>query len=59
MIKKFEEMERATKDERKRDTAAIESRSERGYPAPFGYQPPSIREFIEKRTSSIKRQLNG
>ena len=59
LIKKFEELERATLDARKRDTAAIESRSERGYPAPFGYQPPSIREFIEKRTSSIKRQLNG
>jgi hypothetical protein len=59
LIRKFEELERSTLGARKRDKAAIESRSERGYPAPFGYQPPSIREFIEKRTSSIRRQLNG
>ena len=59
LIRKFEELERVTLGARKRDKAAIESRSERGYPAPFGYQPPSIREFIEKRTSSIRRQLNG
>ena len=59
LIKKFEKLERTILDSRERDTAAIESRNERGYPAPFGYQPPSIREFIDKRTSSIKRQLNG
>lgn len=59
LIKKFEKLERTILDSRERDTAAIESRNERGYPAPFGYQPPGIREFIDKRTSSIKRQLNG
>ena len=59
LIKKFEKLERTILDSRKRDTAAIESRNERGYPAPRGYQPPGIREFIDKRTSSIKRQLNG
>ena len=59
LIKKFEELERTILDSRERDTAAIESRNERGYPAPRGYQPPGIREFIDKRTSSIKRQLNG
>jgi len=59
LIKKFEKLERTILDSRERDTAAIESRNERGYPAPFGYQPPSMREFIDKRTSSIKRQLNG
>ena len=59
LIKKFEKLERTILDSRERDTAAIESRNERGYPAPRGYQPPGIREFIDKRTSSIKRQLNG
>ena len=59
LIKKFEKLERTILDSRERDTAAIESRNERGYPAPFGYQPPSMREFIDKRTSSIKRQFNG
>ena len=59
LIKKFEQLERTILDSRERDTAAIESRNERGYPAPRGYQPPGIREFIDKRTSSIKRQLNG
>ena len=59
LIKKFKKLERTILDSRERDTAAIESRNERGYPAPFGYQPPGIREFIDKRTSSIKRQLNG
>ena len=59
LIKKLEKLEITILDSRERDTAAIESRNERGYPAPFGYQPPGIREFIDKRTSSIKRQLNG
>ena len=59
LTKKFEELERTILDSLERDTAAIESRKERGYPAPLGYQPPSISEFIDKRTSSIKRQLNG
>ena len=58
LIKKFEKLERTILDSRERNTAAIESRNERGYPAPRGYQPPGIREFIDKRTSSIKRQLN-
>ena len=59
LIRKFEKLERTILDSRERDTAAIESRNERGYPAPRGYQPPGIREFIVKRMSSIKRQLNG
>ena len=59
LIKKFEKLERTILDSRERDAVAIESRNERGYPAPRGYQPPGIREFIDKRTSSIKRQLNG
>ena len=51
LIKKFEKLERTILDSRERDTAAIESRNERGYPAPRGYQTPGIREFIAKRTS--------
>ena len=58
LMRKFEELDKATINARKRDKSAIQSRGERGYPSPFGFQPPSIREFIEKRTSSIKRQLN-
>ena len=59
LLKKFEELEKTILNARNRDKAAIQSRSERGYPSPFGYQPPNIREFIEKRTSSIKRQIHG
>ena len=58
LLKKFEELENAILNARNRDKAATQSRSERGYPSPFGYQPPNIREFIEKRTLSIKRQIH-
>ena len=58
LLRKFEELDKATLSARKRDKAALQSRNERGYPSPFGYRPPSIREFIEKRTASINRQLN-
>ncbi len=59
LTEKFEELERTILDSLERDKATIESRKEPGYPAPRGYRPPSIREFIDKRTSSIQRQLNG
>ena len=59
LTKKFEKMERAVIAARERDTAAIGARNERGYPAPFGYKPPGIREFIDKRSASIARQLKG
>ena len=59
LIKKFEKLERTVLAARERDSAATEARNERGYPAPFGYKPPGIREFINKRSSSIERQLKG
>ena len=42
-----------------RDKEAIKSRSERGYPAPRGYQPPTIPTFVKKRHTSIREQLKG
>ena len=59
LMKKFDELEKTVRDARKRDKAAVKARNERGYPAPFGFQPPGIREFINKRSTSIERQLNG
>ena len=59
LMKKFNELEKKVRDARQRDSTAIKSRNERGYPAPFGFQPPGIREFINKRSTSIELQLNG
>ena len=59
LMKKFNELEKTVRDARQRDSTAIKSRNERGYPAPFGFQPPGIREFINKRSTSIELQLNG
>lgn len=59
LIKSFEKFEETILGARERNTAATKSRNERGYPSPFGYNPPSISQFIDKRISSIKRQLNG
>ena len=58
-MKKFDELEKTVRDARKRDKTAVKARNERGDPAPFGFQPPGIREFITKRSTSIERQLNG
>ena len=38
---------------------AIDSRNERGYPAPRGYRPPDMRTFVAQRFDSIERQLAG
>ena len=59
LMMKFNELEKTVRDARQRDSTAIKSRNERGYPAPFGFQPPGIREFINKRSTSIELQLNG
>ena len=59
LMKKFNELEKTVRDARQRDSTAIKSRNERGYPAPFGFQPPGIGEFINKRSTSIELQLNG
>lgn len=59
LTKNLEKMESTILAAREKDLAAVETRNERGYPAPFGYKPPSIREFIDKRLASIKRQLKG
>ena len=59
LMKKFNDLEKTVRDARQRDSTAIKSRNERGYPAPFGFQPPGIREFINKRSTSIELQLNG
>ena len=59
LMKKFNDLEKTVRDARQRDSTAIKSRNDRGYPAPFGFQPPGIREFINKRSTSIELQLNG
>ena len=59
LLKNVHRLEVAIQEAIERDTAAIASRNERGYPAPRGYQPPSLKAFIAARMVSIKSQLDG
>jgi spore coat protein CotH len=59
LLEDIEELENVTREALARDTAAVASRNERGYPAPRGYRPPDLRTFVAQRTASIERQLAG
>ena len=52
-----ESLQLAIREAIRRDTAAINSRKERGYPAPRGYQPPALLTFVAERHASIRQQL--
>ena len=58
LLQNIHRMEKTIQHALEKDTDAIASRNERGYPAPFGYQPPNLRKFIDSRINSIKRQLD-
>ena len=58
LYKKYESLEEIISSSREKDLKAIKDRNERAYPAPRGYQPPSIKLFIRERTESITRQMN-
>lgn len=59
LLQDIEELENVTREALARDTAAVASRNERGYPAPRGYRPPDLRTFVAQRSASIERQLAG
>ena len=59
LLENVQRIENTIQEAVERDAAAIASRNERGYPAPRGYQPPSLKEFIAARMVSIKSQLDG
>ena len=59
LLKNVQRLEDTIQEAIERDAAAIASRNERGYPAPRGYQPPSLKAFIAARMVSIKSQLDG
>lgn len=50
-------LEMAISEAIQRDTAAINLRKERGYPAPHNYKPPTLTAFVQKRHASIRQQL--
>ncbi|MEC9093683.1 MAG: CotH kinase family protein, partial [Planctomycetota bacterium] len=59
LVQTINQLEKVTRDALTRDSEAIASRKERGYPAPRGYRPPDLKVFVAKRTASIQRQLAG
>ena len=59
LLRSIHRMEKTIQHALEKDTDAVASRNERGYPAPLGYRPPSLRKFIDSRMDSIKRQLDG
>lgn len=59
LLHDIKELENVIRKALARDTAAVASRKERGYPAPRGYRPPNLKTFVVQRTASIKRQLAG
>lgn len=59
LLKEISRLENAVADAVNRDTAETARRNERGYPAPRGYRPPEIRQFVENRDASIRNQLAG
>ena len=59
LLRSIHRMEKTIQHALEKDTDAVASRNERGYPAPLGYRPPNLRKFIDSRMDSIKRQLDG
>ena len=59
LLQGIDEMDNVIGEAYARDTAAVASRNERGYPAPRGYRPPDLRTFVDQRIASIERQLAG
>ncbi len=59
LLNELNTLETAISGAIQRDKDAIKSRSERGYPAPRGYRPPSLSTFVQKRHASIHDQQNG
>ena len=59
LLDEISKLEAATSEAIERDTAALQKRNERGYPAPRGYNPPSLATFVKQRHHSIRRQLSG
>ena len=59
LLRNIERIEKTIQEALERDATAIASRNERRYPAPRGYRPPGLREFVAARTASIQSQLAG
>ncbi len=59
LLDEISKLEVAANEAIERDTAALQKRNERGYPAPRGYKPPSLATFVKQRHDSIRRQLAG